>query len=468
MHAASKAPLAKPEDFLMWTKDALHELIRTRLRDHQFIVVANREPFTHRFTPERDIECIRPASGMVSALDPILRACGGVWIGHGSGDADRFTADEHSHIRVPPEDPAYTLRRIWLTKEQENGYYSGLSNGGLWPLCHVSYTRPTFLPQQWQTYREVNELFARAVLEEAGDKPTFVFIQDYHFALLPRMLRNANANLIVAQFWHIPWPNREAFAPFPWAEELLDGLLGNDLLGFHLRSHCQNFLDTVDATLEVRSDREQYEIQRGGKATQVRPFPISIDFDEHQEIADSPETAQRRDLWKRQLRLNGERVHIGVGIDRIDYTKGIPERLRALDRFLEQHSEFREKLLFVQIGVPSRMHVPAYRALDDEIDHLVDEINWKWSTEAWRPLHYFKRNHSPVEMMALHQLADFCMVTSLHDGMNLVAKEYVASRGDGDGALILSRFTGSARELGDALLVNPYSEEECARRSTRR
>ncbi len=444
----------------MWTKDALHEMVRTRLQGYQFIVVANREPFTHRYTADRQIECIRPASGMVSALDPILRACGGVWIGHGSGDADRRTADERGHVRVPPEDPAYTLRRVWLTKEQENGYYSGLSNAGLWPLCHVSYTRPVFDPEHWRRYCEVNELFAEAVLEEAGDRPTFVFIQDFHFALLPRMLRNANANLIVAQFWHIPWPNREAFASFPWAEELLDGLLGNDLLGFHLRSHCQNFLETVDANLEVRCDREKYEIQRGRKATLVRPFPISIDFDEHQEVADSTLVAEQIEQWRRRLGWEGQRI--GIGIDRIDYTKGIPERLRAIDLFLQRYPEYREQLIFVQIGVPSRTHVPAYRALDDEIDHLVDEINWKYSTDTWRPLHYFKRNHSAVEMMGLHQMANFCLVSSLHDGMNLVAKEFVASRLDGDGVLILSRFTGAARELGDALLVNPFSVEQCA------
>jgi trehalose 6-phosphate synthase len=447
------------EGFLMWTKNALNELTRTRLQGYQFIVVANREPFSHRFTAERKIECIRPASGMVSALDPILRACGGVWVGHGSGDADRLTADERGHVRVPPEDPAYTLRRVWLTKEQEDGYYNGLSNGGLWPLCHVSYTRPTFQPQHWQTYREVNELFARAVLAEAGDRPTFVFIQDFHFALLPRMLRQANANLIVAQFWHIPWPNREAFATFPWGEELLDGLLGNDLLGFHLRSHCQNFLDTVDASLEVRSDREQNEIRRGGKATLVRPFPISIDYDAHQGLARSAEVAERSETWRRQLGLTDQRL--GIGIDRIDYTKGLPDRLRAIDIFLEQHPQWRERFVFVQIGVPSRTHVPAYQVLDDEIDHLVEQINWKWSTDTWRPLHYFKRHHTAVEMMALHRLADFCLVTSLHDGMNLVAKEFVASRGDGDGVLILSRFTGSARELTDALLVNPFSVEQC-------
>jgi trehalose 6-phosphate synthase len=444
----------------MWTKDALHELVRARLQGYQFIVVANREPFSHRFTSDRKIECIRPASGMVSALDPILRACGGVWVGHGSGDADRRTADALGHVRVPPEDPAYTLRRVWLTKEQENGYYSGLSNGGLWPLCHVSYTRPTFDPEHWREYCEVNELFAEAVLEEAGERPTFVFIQDFHFALLPRMLRNANANLIVAQFWHIPWPNREAFASFPWAEELLDVLLGNDLLGFHLRSHCQNFLDTVDANLEVRSDREKNEIRRGGKSTLVRPFPISIDYDRHQELADSDEVAAQVEAWRRRPGWEGQRI--GIGIDRIDYTKGIPERLRAIDLFLQRHPQFREQFIFVQIGVPSRTHVPAYRALDDEIDHLVDEINWKYSTDSWRPLHYFKRNHSAVEMMGLHRLADFCLVSSLHDGMNLVAKEFVASRTDGDGVLILSRFTGTARELGDALLVNPFSVEQCS------
>jgi alpha,alpha-trehalose-phosphate synthase [UDP-forming] len=445
--------------FDMWNKDALQELIRDRLRGHQFFVVANREPYLHQYVGNR-IQCVPPVSGMVSALDPILRACGGKWIAHGSGSADRKTADQFGRLGVPPGDPAYVLRRVFLTKPQEEGYYNGLANQGLWPLCHTAFTRPVFDPRHWPVYREVNDLFARATLEEAGDEPTFVFVQDYHYGLLPRMLKAANANLVVAQFWHIPWPGPKAFETFPWKEELLDGLLGNDLLGFHLRSHCLYFLETVERTLEAKVDYERLEIVRGGKTTVVRPFPISIDYEAHQRDAKGPAVTAAAERWRHQLGLSEE--FIGIGIDRIDYTKGIPERLRALDRFLEQHPDYRGRLTFVQIGVPSRTHVPAYQVVDAEIDQLVEDINWRWGYENWKPVVYLKRQYGPAEMMALHRMANFCVVSSLDDGMNLVAKEFVASRTDGDGALVLSRFTGAARELTSALLVNPFSADELA------
>jgi trehalose 6-phosphate synthase len=434
-------------------------MVQTKLADHQLILVANREPYLHRYAGSR-IECVPPASGAVSALEPIMRACGGVWIAHGSGNADRKTVDVHGHVRVPPGEPSYTLRRLWLTKEQEDGYYYGLANEGLWPLCHQVFTRPMFNPKHWPIYREVNEHFAEAVFQEASQRPAFVFVQDYHFGLMPRMLKEGNSNLIVAQFWHIPWPNPEIFQTFPWKEELLDGLLGNDLLGFHLRYHCQNFLDTVDRTLEAKVDYERFEITRGNKVTVVRPFPISIDFEEHQMTAASPAVEREVDRWRHVLDL-GDHV-LGIGIDRIDYTKGIPERLRAIDRFLEKYPAYQERLVFVQIGVPSRVHILQYKMLDDEIDSLVESINWKWSTDTWRPIVFFKQQHSPIQMMALHRLADFCIVSSLDDGMNLVAKEFVASRLDESGVLILSRFTGTARELDQAMLVNPFALDEVA------
>jgi trehalose 6-phosphate synthase len=443
----------------MWTKDALNDLIKNKLQEHQLIIVANREPYQHRYVQGR-IECVAPASGMVSALDPLLRACGGVWVAHGSASADRKTVDSQDHVRVPPDNPSYTLRRVWLTKKQEDYYYNGLSNSGLWPLCHNVFTRPEFNPLHWPGYKEVNELFAQAVLEEAGDVSAFVFVQDYHFGLLPRILKERNPKLIVAQFWHIPWPNPEVFQVFPWKEELLDGLLGNDLLGFHLRYHCQNFLDTVHRTIEAKVDYERLDITRGGKATVVRPFPIGIDHDGHAAAAKSPAVQEAMDRWRQQLRLNGG--FVGIGIDRIDYTKGIPERLRALDRLLETHSEYRQRMVFVQIGVPSRIHIRQYQELDVEVQGLVESINWKWSTESWRPIVLLKDQFGSLDMMALHRLADFCIVSSLDDGMNLVAKEFVASRTDEDGMLVLSRFTGAARELTHAVLVNPFAVDEVA------
>jgi len=443
----------------MWTKETLQDLIHTQVADHRLILVANREPYQHRYNNGR-IECLPPVSGMVSALQPILQACGGVWVAHGSGNADRRVVDAHDHVRVPPEDPRYTLRRVWLTKEQENGYYNGTSNEGLWPLCHMVFTRPVFNPKHWPIYCAVNKRFADAVLEEADDDAAFVFVQDYHFAMLPRLLKERNPNLIVGHFWHIPWPNPEVFQTFPWKEQLLDSLLGNDLLGFHLRYHCLNFLHTVDRTLEAKVDYERFEITRGGKVTVVRPFPIGIDFDAHEATAQSQAVDDDMERWRSQFALEDKLV--GIGIDRLDYTKGLPERLRALDLFLERHPEFLERLVFVQIGVPTRTHVRQYQLVDDEIDHLVREINWRWGTDSWQPIVYLKEQHSPIQMMALHRLADFCVVSSLDDGMNLVAKEFVASRGDGDGMLILSRFTGAARELGQAVLVNPFAADEFA------
>ena len=427
------------------------------MNNYQMIVVANREPYLHRFAGD-SIECIRPASGMAAALDPVIRASGGTWVAHGSGDADRLTVDEHDHVQVPPENPAYTLRRVWLSKELEEDYYHGLSNQGLWPLCHVTFTRPNFDAKQWEAYCKVNEIFADAVVQEAGDRPTIVFIQDYHFGLLPKYLKDRRDDLIVAQFWHIPWPNAETFRVFPWKEELLEGLLGNDLLGFHLRYHCQNFLETVERTIEARIDRETSEVIRGGKSTLIRPFPISIDFERHQAIAASADVERQMQQFRKMLNLEGK--ILGVGIERIDYTKGIPERIRAIDALLEQHPEYREKLVFVQVGVPSRQHVPQYQAIDNEIDRLVERVNWKWSTGRWRPVVYFKRHFGPVEMMALHRMADFCIVSSLHDGMNLVAKEFVASRLDEEGVLLLSCFTGSSRELTDAVQFNPFAVDE--------
>lgn len=426
---------------------------------YKFIVVANREPFIHRYVDDK-IVVMKPASGMVTAIDPIMDASGGTWIAHGSGDADREVVDENDRVQVPPESPTYTLRRVWLTKEQERGYYYGSANQGLWPLCHITFTPPAFSPEDWERYEQVNQLFAEAVLQEAGDQPAFVFIQDYHFCLLPRMLKQANSKLIVAQFWHIPWPNREVFRTFPWKQELLDGLLGNDLLGFHIRYHCHNFLDTVDRTIEARVDTDRFQITRGGQLTSVREFPISIDFVEHLALSQSPEVDTAMAWWRRRIGKSAE--FLGVGIERLDYTKGIPQRLRAVDYLLERHPEWRRRLVFLQIAAPSRSHIPEYQKIEDEVENLVQQINYRWSEPGWEPIVFLKEHRGPVDMMALHRLASFCVVSSLHDGMNLVAKEFIASRADNKGVLILSEFTGSARELTDALQVNPFAVHELA------
>lgn len=442
-----------------WTKESLHDLVRSRLHGMRFIAVSNREPYIHRTVNGRT-ECIQPAGGLTVALDPILRATGGTWVAHGSGDADRAVVDACDRVAVPPREPSYTLRRVWLDKRIENEYYYGLANEGLWPLCHVAFHQPVFRRKDWETYRLANQLFADAVLEEAGGDPAFVFIQDYHFGLLPRMLKQQNPKLIVAQFWHIPWPNRETFRAFPWKEELLDGLLGNDLLGFHLHSHGANFLETIDRGLEAMVDTESFRVMRNGQVTQVRAFPISIDFESHTREAESTTVEDHMADWVREMGWRPE--VLGVGIDRIDYTKGIPQRLLAVDRFLENNPEYCGRFCFLQVGVPSRTAIEQYRRLNAEVESLVHSINDKWRMKGWAPIYYCNRHLPQIELMALHRLANFCLVSSLHDGMNLVAKEFVASRTDDDGVLILSNFTGAARELTSAVLVNPFSPDQMA------
>ncbi|WP_395744471.1 trehalose-6-phosphate synthase [Prosthecobacter sp.] len=437
-------------------------MIESRLNGRKFIVVSNREPFMHRRKEQGTVECIRPASGMATALHPIMMASGGTWIAHGAGDADRETVDAQDCVMVPPEAPGYKLRRVWLEPELERGFYYGLSNEGLWPLCHITFTRPEFRPQDWQAYKEANRIFAEAVLREVDGERALVFIQDYHFCLLPRMLREMSGGKIVcAHFWHIPWPNREVFRAFPWGEELLDGLLGNDLLSFHVHYHCQNFLDTVDRTLEARVDTDRSEISKGGHVTRVRPFPISIDFAEDSRKAASPKVKAATSLWHQKLPgLKGRKL--GASIERLDYSKGIPQRIHGLEYFFASHPEWREKVCFVQIAVPSRDNLSSYRAEQEAVDAAVERINSRYGTAEWQPVHLLKEHHGPDAMMALHQMADFFMVNSLHDGMNLVAKEFVASRNDEHGVLILSKFTGASRELPQALTINPYAIEEIA------
>ncbi len=444
---------------MIWTRADLKKLVRNRTGGQPFIVVSNREPFMHVYAPD-GIRCINPASGMATALIPIMEACEGTWIAHGAGDADRDTVDAGDRIAVPPGDPRFTLRRVWLSKEEENGYYYGFANEGLWPLSHIVYVMPTFRAGDWMQYQRVNERFADAVAEELGGKPGVVFIQDYHFALLPRMVKKRCPKAIVAQFWHIPWPNREAFRVCPYGNEILDGMLGNDILGFHIRYHCLNFLDTVDRSIEARVDYERMAVTRRGKTTLVRAFPIGIDYQHVQEQLPPPEATDPNALTRNDSRLRGQLV--GIGIDRMDYTKGIIERFRAVDRFLEKYPQYVGRFVFVQLGPLSRIHIPSYKAYNDRVYHAMVEINEKWRARNWQPIILRKVHLSTPEVLRHYRLADVCVVSSVHDGMNLVAKEFVASRDDERGVLILSRFTGAARDLEEALQVNPLALDEFA------
>lgn len=443
----------------MWTRHELEDFVKKRFLNSKLVIVSNREPYQHDVR-EGKIECIKPAGGVVTALDPIMRACGGTWVALASGNADFKTTDEKGRLRVPPDNPRYTLRRVWLTKEEVEGYYYGFSNDALWPLCHVVYRRPAFRKEDWEIYRAVNEKFAHAVLEEIGDERAIVFIQDYHLALLAKFLKEARPDLPLIQFWHIPWPNPEVFRICPYARELLNGLLANDILGFHIRYHCNNFLDTVDRTFEARVDRERTSVHFGGHETLVRSFAISVDFAEISQLASSRLVEDKMRELREEFSLTTDFVL--SGLDRIDYTKGIPERILALDSFLERHPQYRTRVTLLQIGQLSRVHLQAYKDLNDEINALVEEINWRHSTDSWQPILLSRRHLSYAEILALFRLSHATMVTSLHDGMNLVVKEFVASRVDARGIPILSCFTGASRELDTALVVNPYDREETA------
>lgn len=442
----------------MWTKSNLQELIKEKLSDYMFIVVSNRQPYVHVLKKGK-IQCQRGAGGVITALDPIMQACNGLWVAYGNGEADRKVTDKEDKVMVPEDNPSYTLKRVWLTKEEEHGHYYGYSNEALWPLCHMAFQRPNFRESDWGYYRQVNEKFADAVLKEVGKKKAFIWIQDYHLTLLPKILKEkAGQRLIIAHFWHIPWPNFETFRICPHKHDILDGLLSNDLLGFHIRYHCDNFIDAVDRELESKIDREKFSVVRSGQETLIRPYPISVDFEGINETSRSPVVVADVEALREEFSLVGKKVLLGL--DRIDYTKGIPERLLAIDHFLEKYPDFKEKIVFLQMGEISRIHIPQYKALNDEINKIVEEINWKHSTDSWDPIIMVRRHLSFHELLAFYRLGDLCVVSSLHDGMNLVAKEFLSARSDEGGMLVLSQFTGAARELTDAILINPYDRDQ--------
>jgi trehalose 6-phosphate synthase len=445
-----------------WTADRLAVQLQSRLDGGRLFVVSNREPYMHQHNG-KSVEVIVPPSGLVTALEPVLNACDGTWIAHGSGAADAEVVDAQDRLRVPPDDPRYTLRRVWLNKEEEEGYYYGFANEGLWPLCHIAHTRPIFRAQDWEHYQEVNRKFTAAVLEEIKDSPKpVVLVQDYHFALLPQMIKEKRPDARVAIFWHIPWPNPEAFGICPWQRQLVEGLLGADLIGFHIQSHCNNFLQTVDRTVESRVDWEHFSVSRQNHRTIVHPFPISVALTEDESPDNDIYRANYDDRSALMHDIGVDAAFIGVGVDRVDYTKGIHERFHAVERFLEKYPKYRQQFTFVQIGAPSRTHIKRYHDLMAELEAEVERINWRFQTSKWKPIVFLNRQHNHEEIERYYRAADLCMVTSLHDGMNLVAKEFLAARRDERGVLILSQFTGAARELRDALLVNPYDIDQTA------
>jgi trehalose 6-phosphate synthase len=442
-----------------WSPTRLHETLRAHLHGERIVVLSNREPYVHDQRPD-GIHVMNPASGLVTALEPVMRACSGVWVAHGSGSGDRATVDARDHVLVPPGEDAYSLRRVWLSEAEENGYYYGFANEGLWPLCHVAHTRPAFRAEDWEYYASVNRRFAEAVCEEVDADDPIILVQDYHFALAPKMIRKRLPRATIITFWHIPWPNAERIGICPWREQLLSGLLGSSIVGFHTQQHCNNFIDSVDAFMESRIDREHGAIVQGKRRTLVRSYPISIEWPVHW-LRSAPSVEDARSSVRRELGLPDDAL-IGVGIDRLDYTKGIEERLAAVSDLFERYPEFRGKFSFVQLAAPSRTKILQYRELNERVEALAAEINSRYGTDSYRPVILLRKHHEKTDVFRFYRAAELCYVSSLHDGMNLVAKEFAAARDDLQGVLVLSQFTGAARDLTEALLVNPYHIRQAA------
>jgi len=440
----------------MWTKEELAETIKNKFSGYDFIVASNREPYVHEYSGKK-VGCVKSIGGLATALDPIMQASKGVWVAYGSGDADRDVVDKDNKIKVPPEEPKYSLKRVWMTKEEENGFYYGYANQVLWPLSHIAYRQPLFDASHWEYYQKVNEKFAEAILEEKRDKKLFVWLQDYHLSVCAEVIKERSPDAIVALFWHIPWPNPEVFRICPQKKRLLEGLLSNDLLGFHLRYHCHNFLDTVNQELEAKVDREESSVTYRNHKTLVRPFPISVDAEAISGMASSEVVRERMKSLPEEIDPPYE--ILCLSIDRVDYTKGILEKIRAVDRFLEKYPEYQGRFVFVQLGALSRLHIKTYKQLIDDIEALAEEVNWKYRSGYWYPIVLVNRRLDYTTHLAYYRLCDLFLVGSLHDGMNLVAKEYIMANVDLKGMLILSQFTGAARELKDAVLINPFDTE---------
>ena len=443
-----------------WSPQRLKQTLVRHFPGEKVVVLANREPYIHQRQPDGTIKVMHPASGLVTAVEPVLRACSGVWVAHGSGSADRDVVDQNDHIRVPPGEESYDLRRVWLTPDEERGYYYGLANEGLWPLCHLAHARPIFRSEDWATYQAVNRRFADAVCKESSGDDPVVLVQDYHFALAPRFIRERLPRAAIITFWHIPWPNSERFGIFPWRAEILEGLLGSSIVGFHTQLHCNNFVDSVDRYLEARIDREAMAVIQRGRPALVRAYPISLEWP-CQWVTSAPPVAECRKSVFAELGLKPDAL-LGVGVDRLDYTKGIEERMMAVERMLDRHPAYRGRFSFVQLAAPSRSVIERYQQLDEAVEKLTARINAKFGSEGYRPIILLRAHHEPPTVFRYYRAADFCYVSSLHDGMNLVAKEFVAARDDEAGVLLLSQFAGAARELPESLIVNPYNVDEAS------
>ena len=417
------------------------------------LVVSNREPYLHAYAEDGSISWAPTTGGVAVALDALMRERGGVWVAHGAGSADRAVVDADDRVMVPPDNPTYPLRRIWLSAKEETHYYAGFANEGLWPLCHEAHVRPVFRAVDWASYQTVNDRFADVIDEELPDDSAPVFIQDYQLALVGSALRARRPGVRTALFWHIPWPHPDRLRICPWRREILAGLVANNLLAFQLDRDRRNFMaaarDELGATVIGRS-----AIRYRDQTTNVLSVPIGVDYDRIQELTTAP--TLDKEIAKLRHELHIDTPLVGIGVDRLDYTKGIPEKLDALSLLLARRPELQERLTFVQIGVPSRSKLESYAAVEAEIDAKVIEVNTRFPRGNRGPIRYRKSALKIRRLVALYRMATFCIVSSLHDGMNLVAKEFVAAREDLDGVLVLSELAGASHELTDAIIINPY------------
>ncbi len=441
----------------MINAEDLIKYAKKTLKNQQFIVAIQREPYIHENTTD-GIKLKKAAGGAHLLLDGILKQIGGVMVALGMGSADKKMVDEHNRYKVTTTDKNYLLKRIFLKKKEIDGFYYGFANQTLWPLCHNVFQKPSFVQEWWDEYVKVNEKFTKSISEEIGEN-AFVWINDYHLALLPKMLRDIRPSVKIGTFWHIPWPTYEIFRICPWRKGILEGLLGSNFIGFHRGYHVDNFIECARRELGVIVETEPRSVTYKDHTTKLSNLPAGIDYHEIAEKLEKHKNPSKQ-VIKNDFGFDYE--FLIVGVDRIDYTKGLVERLKALDKFLEKYPQFQGKVVYLSIGAPSRTRIPAYKALQHEITDLVEKINWKYSTEDWKPICFADKVIARERIFEYYQLADACLVTSLDDGMNLVAKEYVICNKADKGMLILSKFTGAAKDLQSSIQINPYDIDQTA------